>query len=166
VTNKDNGVEMSNVINLPTGKLIGIKTSIFTIFNQEKYDSTAIPSAWRKFFSAVGETPFANATTFYGASIPSMSMDVPMDYFAGAIVEDSVLVPAGFEAITIPSGKYLCHIHSGPITEIAASYQKAYMESLPNSGLEMRPAPHLEIYNPQLNPMAEDYQMTIAIPCL
>jgi predicted transcriptional regulator YdeE len=39
-----------------------------------------------------------------------------------------------------------------------------YIEEFPASGHEMRNAPHLEIYNPQLNPMDINYEMVIAVP--
>ena len=157
---------MSEIVNLKHGKLIGIKTSVFTIFNQEKYDPRAIPGAWQEFFAKASGTNLTNTKIFYGASMPSMSMNTPMDYFAGAIVDENTQVPDGFESVEIPEGNYLCHIHVGPITDIAGSYEKTYMETLPSSGKEMRPAPHLEIYNSELNPMDEKYEMTIAVPIL
>lgn len=155
---------MSNIIHIKAGKIVGIKTSIFTIFNQEKYDAKAIPAAWQEFFSKARELGLADAQIFYGASIPSMSLDAPMDYLAGALVAHDVDVPSGFESVDLPEGDYLAHIHKGPITDIDKSYRAAYMDSLPASGKEMRPAPHLEIYNAMSNPMAEDYEMTIAVP--
>ena len=155
---------MSEILHINHGKIIGVRTSVFTIFNQGKYDVKAIPTAWQEFFSKSAGTELGKADSFYGASIPSMSLDVPMDYFAGALVDLGAEVPAGFESVEIPEGDYLAISHVGPITNIAASYQRAYMEALGASGKEMRPAPHLEIYNPVLNPMADDYQMIIGIP--
>lgn len=155
---------MSNFINIDAGKIVGVRTSVFTIFNQEKYDPRAIPTAWQEFFAKSSGTDLGKSETFYGASIPSMSMDAPMDYFAGALVDISAEVPAGMESVEIPEGEYLAVPHLGPITNIAASYQKTYMEALGASGREMRPAPHLEIYNPALNPMDDDYEMIIAVP--
>ena len=155
---------MTEILNFKHGKIVGVRTSVFTIFNQEKYDPKAIPTAWQEFFAKSAGTDLGKADSFYGASIPSMSMDAPMDYFAGALVDSDAEVPAGFESVEIPEGAYLAVPHVGPITNIAASYQKAYMEALEASGKEMRPAPHLEIYNPALNPMADDYQMTIGVP--
>lgn len=155
---------MSEIFQIKQSKLVGIKTSVFTIFNQEKYDAKAIPTAWQEFFAKARGSELPNTTTFYGASIPSMSLDVPMDYFAGALVDLDTEVPTGYDSVEIPEGNYLQVVHIGPITNIASSYQKAYMESLPASGQEMRPAPHLEIYNSMNDPMAADYEMTIAIP--
>jgi predicted transcriptional regulator YdeE len=155
---------MPEIIKINAGKLVGVKTSIFTIFNQEKYDPAAIPAAWQAFFRAAQATELKNQERFYGASIPSMSLDVPMDYFAGTIVNPDFKVPSGFETVNIPEGNYLSILHAGPITEIASSYSAAYMHELPASGQVMRPAPHLEIYDPKLDPMSPDYSMVIAIP--
>ena len=155
---------MSEVIRIYFGKLVGIKRTVFTIFNQEKYDPAVIPNAWQAFFSKAQSTELFNQEKFYGASIPNMSADAPMDYYAGAIVDLNFAVPLGFESIEIPEGNYLSVAHSGPITEIASTYANAYMKELLASGHQMRTAPHLEIYNPKLDPMSADYTMAIAIP--
>ncbi len=155
---------MANTIHINHGKVIGIRTSIYTIFNPEKYDPRAIPSAWQEFFTKSAGLELANSNTFYGATIPSMDAQKPMDYFAGALVDADAVVPSGFQSVELPEGDYLEIIHSGPITNIAASYQRAYMEEVAASGKEMRPAPHLEIYNSQLDPMSDDYTMVIGVP--
>jgi len=155
---------MSEIFKIKSGKIVGVRTSVFTIFNHEKYDPRTIPAAWQEFFSKSVGTKLGTAKSFYGASIPSMSIDAPMDYYAGALIDSDAEIPAGFESVDIPEGAYLAVPHVGPITNIVASYQKAYMESLGASGKEMRPAPHLEIYDPALNPMDDDYQMIIGIP--
>ena len=157
---------MSAITSINGGKLVGVKTSIFTIFNSEKYDAKAIPAAWGEFFSKAKKTELAKSEFFYGASIPSMSFDEPMDYFAGAIVPMNAEVPIGFESVDIPAGNYFQVIHEGPITSLADTYQRTYMEALPASGVQMRPAPHLEIYNPTKDPMAADYEMVIAVPII
>lgn len=155
---------MSELIRIKNGILVGIRTSIFTIFNPEKYDKNAIPETWQQFFKMAAGTKLLETNTFYGASIPSMSMDEPMDYLAGAIMEINFKIPAGFETVEIPGGNYLKVVHSGPISNIATTYKIAYMEALPASGKEMRPAPHLEIYNSMMNPMDADYEIFIGIP--
>lgn len=157
---------MSEIITIKSGKLVGVRTSVFTIFNPEKYDPTAIPTAWKNFFAKAAGSELVKTQTFYGASIPSMSMDAPMDYFAGVIVESDVAAPAGLESVDIPEGNYLAVVHSGPISGIANSYQKAYAQVLPTSGKEMRPAPHLEIYNSDKDPMDPGYSMLIGVPVI
>jgi AraC family transcriptional regulator len=154
------------IISVPAGKIVGIQTSVFTIFNNEKYDAKAIATAWQEFFKLAQGTGLLAGNTFYGASIPSMSLDAPMDYFAGALVSSDFEAPAGFKSVELPAGDYFSFTHRGPITDIAASYQKVYMELLAASGREMRPAPHLEIYNSDLNPMDASFEMAICVPVL
>jgi hypothetical protein len=43
---------MTQRIHISGGKIVGIRTSIFTIFHPEKYDAKAIPAAWQAFFSS------------------------------------------------------------------------------------------------------------------
>ena len=155
---------MSEVKEVRGGKLVGVKTSIYTIFNQEKYNPKAIPTAWREFFSQVNEYSQLQSTQYFGATIPSMDFDAPMDYFAGAIVPGDTEVPVGLESVEVPTGNYFVLVHNGSIMNIAGSYHSAYAVEFPAANLEMRPAPHLEIYNPELDPMAESYTMEIAIP--
>ena len=155
---------MTQILNIKRGKIVGVRTTVFTIFNQEKYDPKAIPTAWQEFFAKSAGTDLGTAKSFYGATIPSMSMEAPMDYFAGALVDIDTEVPTGFESVEMPEGAYLAIPHIGPITNIASTYHKAYMEEIGASGKEMRLAPHIEIYDPALNPMSDDYQMIIGVP--
>lgn len=155
---------MSDVRNLPGGKLIGVKTSIFTIFNQEKYDPKVIHAAWSTFFEKYRSSSLPKTSIFYSAAIPSMALDVPMDFYVGTIVDVSLEVPTGFESVEIPTGNYLCVTHNGPITKLATTFGQAYGAELPASKAEMRNAPHLEIYNSDKDPMAEDYSLELAIP--
>lgn len=155
---------MGTVKKIAGGKLIGVKTSTYTIFNQEKYDSKVIPAAWSLFFEQYRQSSLPHSAIFYSAAIPSMSLDIPMDYYAGAIFEESVEVPVGFESVSIPEGNYFCVTHNGPISNLAATFAQAYGVELPESQAEMRNAPHLEIYNSDKDPMAEDYSMELGIP--
>lgn len=155
---------MSEVRKIAGGKLIGIKTSIFTIFNVEKYDAKLIQQTWSSFFEKYRQSNLPAETTFYSAAFPSMAADVPMDFYVGAIFAESEEVPSGFDSVAIPGGNYLCVTHNGPITNVATTFTQAYGVELPAAKVEMRNAPHLEIYNSDKDPMAEDYSLDLAIP--
>lgn len=146
------------------GKIVGVETSTFTIMNPEKYDPKAIPSAWQEFFSLHKSSNLPKTQIFYGAAIPNNSMESPMQYFAGILVNLSEPTPSGFVEVLIPEGDYFCFTHIGPISGLGESYGRAYGIELPASGKEMRSAPHLEIYESNKDPMANDYEMVIAIP--
>ena len=155
---------MSQIREIPAGKVIGIKTSFFTIMNAEKYDAKVIPSAWQSFFAQYHSSALPRRNAFYGAVVPSESIDVPMTYVAGVLVDSNTEVPEGFASVDIPAGKYFCAKHLGPMVNLAPSYGNAYGVEFPASGLDMRPAPHLEIYESDKEPMDSDYEFIIAIP--
>ena len=155
---------MSQIREVPAGKVVGIKTSFFTIMNPEKYDERAIPGAWQSFFKQYRSSGLPQLNAFYGAVVPSDSMDIPMTYVAGVLVDANTEVPEGFESVDIAAGKYFCSKHVGPMVNLGPSYGNAYGVEFPNSGLEMRPAPHLEIYESDKEPMDSDYEFIIAIP--
>lgn len=157
---------MSQFRELPAGKIVGVETSFFTIMNPEKYDPRAIPTAWQDFFGKYRQSNLPQANVFHGAAIPSNSMDLPMQYFAGILVDSSVETPAGFIELPFAGGEYFCFTHVGPVTELGTSYPRAYGEEFPKAGREMRPAPHLEIYESDKDPMDPNYEMIIAIPVL
>ena len=46
------------------------------------------------------------------------------------------------------------------------SDSKAYGVEFPKAELEMRPAPHFELYDANLNPNSDDYSMGILIPVI
>ena len=155
---------MSKIEHITGGKLVGIKTATFTIFNQEKYDPKVIPAAWKDFFAKYQSSGLPVCKIFYSAAIPNMSMDTPMEYYAGVIVDENTSVPAEYDSVAIPTGDYLCVTHNGPITELAKTFGTAYGVELPASGKEMRNAPHLEIYNSEKDPMDPLYSMEVGIP--
>lgn len=155
---------MAEVREIVGGKLIGIKTSTFTIFNKDQYDPMVIPASWQAFFEKYQSSGLPQTNIFYSAAIPSMSLDIPMDYYAGVICSVDTNVPEGFTSVEVPTGDYLCVTHNGPITNLGETFGQAYGVEAPASGREMRNAPHLEIYNSDKDPMSPDYSREIAIP--
>lgn len=157
-------LRMSETRKLPAGKIVGVQTSFYTIMNPEKYDPTAIPNSWQAFFGKYHTGDLPKMNIFYGAVIPNNDINSPMTYVAGILVTNSVEIPDGMTAIDFPEGEYFCVTHKGPVTELATSYPKAYMEEFPKAGREMRNAPHLEIYESDKDPMDSEYEMVIGIP--
>ena len=155
---------MSEVRNINGGKLIGLKTSTFTVFNQEKYDPKVIPTVWENFFKQYRASDLPQSKIFYSAIFPSQSMDVPMDYFAGVLVDKNIPTPEGFTECEVPTGNYFCVTHNGPISNLNETFGKAYGVEFPAAQKEMRNAPHLEIYDSEKDPMDPSYSMVLGIP--
>lgn len=128
------------------------------------YDPTAIPTAWQKFWAQFPKTDLPGNNQAWGVSTPIEGSQGQLHYVAGVEVNVGYVAPVGFEIVAIPAGNYFEVLHNGPITNLSQSYGKAYGVVLPQSGHQMREAPHLELYDTMLDPMADNYLMGILIP--
>ncbi|MEY4314284.1 MAG: hypothetical protein RIS93_864 [Actinomycetota bacterium] len=144
----------------------GIGIDIFSIMMADKYDPSAIPSTWQKFWLQFPKEISAKNPIAFGASIPIETEPGKLHYVAGVEVDNNFKAPSGFETCIIPNGDYLVIQHQGNISGLAESYAMAYGVEFPKAGLEMRPAPHLEVYDSTLNPNSDDYEMKILIPVI
>lgn len=144
--------------------ICGVAVDIYSIMITDQYDPKAIPTVWQKFWKEFPKDSMPNNSNAYGVSFPIESEPGKLHYVAGVEVAKGFEAPEGFEICTIPAGNYLNLEHIGNIMNLAPSYGEAYGVEFPKSGLEMRPAPHLELYDSTLNPMADDYRMGILIP--
>ena len=144
--------------------ICGVPVDFYSIMFADLYDPTAIPGAWQKFWAEFPKSDLPTNNEAFGVAIPIEAGQGKLHYVAGVEVPSSYTAPVGFELVTIPAGNYLNVPHKGPIDGLAQSYGTAYGVEFPKSGLEMREAPHLELYNVMLNPMAADYEMGILIP--
>ena len=146
--------------------ICGIAVDIYSIMFTDKYDPKAIPAAWQKFWNEFPKELLPRNSKAYGVSFPIESEQGKLHYVAGVEVDKDFSVLAGFENCVIPAGKYLHLEHVGNIMNLAPSYAEAYGVEFPKTGLEMRPAPHLEIYDATLDPMSDEYKMGILIPVI
>ncbi len=146
--------------------ICGVPVAIFSIMMTDQYDPKAIPTAWQKFWKEFPKESMPSDSKAYGVSFPLTAEPGKLHYVAGVEVSKDFVAPEGFEICTIPSGNYYHLEHQGSISGLAQSYGEAYGVEFPKAGLEMRPAPHLELYDARLNPMADDYSMGILIPVI
>lgn len=148
----------------PERLICGAPTDLYSIMISDLYDPTAIPNAWKKFWSEFPKSDMPEGHQAFGVVTPIDGTSGKLHYVAGVEVSVGYVAPEGFELTTIPAGNYLEVVHVGNIESLAPSYGEAYGAVFPSSGLEMREAPHIELYNASLNPMADDYEMGILIP--
>lgn len=144
--------------------ICGVSVDIYSIMITDKYDPQAIPNAWQKFWREFPKEYMPADSKAYGVSFPIESEPGKLHYVAGVEVAKGFNAPSGFEICVIPAGNYLQLEHQGNIMNLAPSYGEAYGVEFPKAALEMRPAPHLELYDAKLDPMSDDYKMGILIP--
>jgi len=159
-------VKNLGVTNFNEKIICGISVDIFSIMMKDQYDPTVIPNAWQKFWRSFPKESIPADSKAYGVSFPITTEPGKLHYVAGVEVSKDFVAPAGFEICSIPSGNYYHLEHQGNISELAQSYGEAYGVEFPKAGLEMRPAPHLELYDANLNPNSDDYSMGILIPVI
>ena len=159
MTTRNNGTKPH-----PERLICGAPTDLYSIMISDLYDPTAIPNAWKKFWSKFPKSDLPEGHQAFGVVTPIDGTSGKLHYVAGVEVSVGYVAPEGFELTTIPAGNYLEVVHVGNIESLAPSYGEAYGAVFPSSGLEMREAPHIELYNASLNPMADDYEMGILIP--
>lgn len=148
----------------PERLICGAPTDLYSIMISDLYDPTAIPNAWKKFWTEFPKNDMPEGSQSFGVVTPIDGTSGKLHYVAGVEVSAGYVAPEGFEITTIPAGDYLEVVHVGNIESLAPSYGEAYGAVFPSSGLEMREAPHIELYDSALNPMADDYEMGILIP--
>ena len=153
-----------SVIQSPEITVCGVATDFYSIMFADLYDPTAIPTAWQKFWAEFPKADLPHNNQAWGVSTPIAESNGKLHYVAGVEVPSNYSSPSGFEVTTIPAGNYLKVDHLGAIDKLAQSYGEAYGVVFPQSALEMREGPHLELYDAMLNPMADDYSMGILIP--
>jgi AraC family transcriptional regulator len=155
----------SNQVNQhPQRTVCGIAVDIYSIVIPEKYDPTAIPGAWQKFWAEFPKSDLSDSYESWGVSTPIEGSQGQLRYVAGVEVAADYVAPSGFELVTIHPGNYLEVTHTGPISTLAQSYGEAYGVVFPSTGLEMRAGQHLELYDERLKPMDDNYEMKILIP--
>jgi len=155
----------SNQVNQhPKRTVCGIAVDIYSIVIPDKYDPTAIPGAWQKFWGEFPKSDLSDSYESWGVSTPIEGSQGQLRYVAGVEVAADYVAPSGFELVTIQPGNYLEVTHTGPISTLAQSYGEAYGVVFPSTGLEMRAGQHLELYDERLKPMDDNYEMKILIP--
>ena len=157
-------IENTGVIAFTAKSICGVSVDIYSIMIADKYDPQAIPSAWQKFWSVFPKESLPANSEAYGVSFPIETEPGKLHYVAGVEVAEGFTAPTGFEVCEIPAGNYLKLQHSGKIMSLSESYGQAYGVEFPKSGLEMRAAPHLELYDSNLDPMSDEFKMGILIP--
>ena len=144
--------------------ICGAPVDIYSIMIPDLHDPMAIPTAWKKFWSEFPKSDLPAGNDAYGVSIPLEDSPGMLHHIAGVEVNADYVAPEGFELVTIPAGNYLALTHEGDISTLNQSYADAYGVVFAESGNEMRPGPHLELYDSMLNPNSDDFTMGILIP--
>jgi AraC family transcriptional regulator len=137
-----------------------VKRDAFTIvgvralFDQQ--NKSGIPALWPRLIRVLPLAGQVNATT-YGACWMENKAEGRFNYLAGVEVNGDTAPPDGFERLQLAAQTYAIFrltLDGGPLhPQMQAAMPKIWGEMLPKSGLKVVPAPDLEVYPADFEPM-------------
>jgi len=121
-----------------------------------------IPQLWKRLMEATGEHFF---TAQWSVGVMNDIGDgAKMNYLAAIRLDDSGGQHEGLEVVELAGGKYVACEHVGSLDSLAATTAWFYSDYLATSGLRVRNAYHLEIYDERFDRHAPDSVMLICAP--
>ncbi len=146
----------ANVVQLPELVRRGAFTvaGVRAVFDQD--NKSGIPSLWPRLIRALPLTGQVNAVT-YGVMRMENKAEGRFSYMAGVEVTGDAPLPDGFERVTLAAQSYavfrLTLDGSALHPQMQSAMPKIWGDLLPKSGLKTVPAPDLEVYPGDFEPM-------------
>jgi AraC family transcriptional regulator len=156
-------------IDLPEKKVIGMGVKFISILSPDKNNMKTIPALWGQFMLQMSRITNQVGRACFGLVEPlpdtaGKSHKDEMFYIAAAEVADFDSVPTGMIHRTIPAGRYASFTHTGNLMGLENTMNQIYNVWLPNSGVQLRNAPHLEFYDHRFIPDSDKSEFDILLP--
>jgi len=155
------------LVTLPQRHYTGLGTNFISILSPDANAQQVIPELWHRFIGRLPELSHVVGDAHYGLCMtpPQRNHDDEFLYVACAEVSDISDLPEGMSTYTIEAGRYARFTHTGSLQSLAQTMQAIYGEWVPQSGIELRSSPDLEIYGPDFDPTGSpNSRMGIALP--
>lgn len=150
--------------------IVGMGAPFISILSPDRNNFIVIPKLWSDYVPRISEIPHRiNPQISYGvcAKPPEGCGSNRPDecyYIAGSEVSRIDTLPPGMTSMKISAGRYAVFTHRGKLDTLGHTMNYIYGNWLPTSGIELRDAPDLEIYDKRFKPHSEDSEMDIWIP--
>jgi AraC family transcriptional regulator len=164
------GIDMQpEFIELPQKKVVGLGAKFISILSPDKNNMDVIPALWGTFMSQYAAIPHKAGGTCFGLveSVPdeqAKSHNDELFYIASAEVTDFNAIPNGMLQRTIPGGRYAVFTHKGTLVRLGHTMNYIYGSWLTKSDVELRDAPHLELYDERFIPNSDKSEFDILLP--
>jgi AraC family transcriptional regulator len=157
-------------VELPEIKLVGLGTKFISVLSPQKNNAKVLPKLWHDFVQLEDQIPHhLKAGRGFGVveMLPkeaAKSNPGEMFYIAATEVSEIGPLPAGMISRTIPAGRYAQFTHKGKLDGLEKTMKYIYTEWLPTGQVELRHAPHLEIYDNRFNPASDTSEFDFLLP--
>jgi AraC family transcriptional regulator len=156
-------------VQLPEMKMVGLGTKFISAQSPDKNNMKKIPALWGQFMSQMSYITNQTGEASYGLveGLPegeSKSHPDEMFYIACAEVTKVDSLPPGMIQRVVPAGKYASFTHKGKLDALDQTMIFIYRTWLPKSGVKLRKAPHLELYDQRFAPGSDKSEFDILLP--
>ena len=156
-------------IHLPEKKVVGLGTKFISILSPDKNNMNTIPKLWEQFMGQIRRIDNRTGDTCFGLveALPKTDDKSHPDelfYIACTEVADIDAVPSGMIQRVIPAGRYASFTHKGKLDALEHTINYIYRSWLPKSGLQLRDAPHFELYDHRFNRGSDQSEFDILLP--
>jgi len=151
-------------------KAVGLGTRFISILSAKGNTTSTIPQLWHAFIEQMPAVPHKVGNYSLGLveMLPAnagKSDPEELFYLAAAPVSSFEDVPASFLKRVIPAGRYAKFTHVGKLDTLGKTMHGIYREWVPQSGMRLRNAPHLEWYeDSRFDPGSEKSELDILLP--
>jgi AraC family transcriptional regulator len=152
---------------LPSITVAGLELITDSIMTPDfKYEESVLPALWEDFWAVFPKLGIKTTGKCFGVAIPLDQTTNPgkTRYMAGVEFDRGVPHGLDFNSLIVPAGNYVRFTHRGLMETLKESYVTAYTEWFPSLNMEMRNAPHLEVYDERFIPTSPKCEMDILIP--
>lgn len=156
-------------VELPEKFLIGMGARFISIMCPDADNKVVIPALWHQFVNRVDEIPQRRGQASYGLveELPPgkrTGAKGELYYVACVAAASDAPPPAGMITRSIPAGRYAVFTHRGKLDTLARTMDHIYGQWLPQSGIQLRKGPHIEVYDARFNPDSDDSEFDICLP--
>ncbi len=150
-------------------QVVGLGTRFISASSPDTNNLTVIPKLWGDYLPRAGEIKARLSRFNIGVVVCLEERDqkahpAEMLYVAGAQVAETSQIPPGMINLTVPAGNYAVFTHHGSVHEIGRTIGQIFGSWLPQSGLKLRSAPHLELYDERFKPAQAGSEFDLCIP--
>lgn len=147
---------------------IGMEVVFISMASPDFNGTEIITPLWQNFNARRSEIKNLAGNRSFGVTFPfwqgKTKKEHEMVYVACVEVENKDSVPQDMLAIDVPKGKYAVFTHKGKVDKIYEMFKNIYSIWMPQAGLAMRDAPHLEIYDERFIWDSENSEFDICVP--
>jgi len=147
---------------VPATTLAGVSGEFTSDLQPNPDAHVVIPKLWERLMTLAG--PALHDSHWAVGVMSDVAGSSKMNYLAAFRLDDNAGRPDGLEVVKFAGGSYLACEHVRSLNALPRTTQWFYSEYLPSSGVQLRDADHLEIYDERFDPESPDSIVLICAP--